>query len=127
MSDYHESTRELHWIVSSDAPKCADELSFTSRDEKGRITWRDPSPAKTDYWEVHRQYGRSLAFELLDLIHNPEREQDKDGNADNWFGYIAGEIARKESMMRLKFNTDGLGIGFFEAIGEHLIHGRYNR
>ena len=128
MNEYQEITRELLWIVPSDAPKCPDDLSFTSRHETyGRINWWDPTPANTDYWEVHRQQGRAMAFELLDLINNPERERDEDGNTPNWFGCIAGEIARTESLMREKYNTDGLGLGFFEAIGEHLMTGRYNR
>ena len=123
--DFAETIRELHWLLSPDAPKCADDLSFVSRD--GRINWWDVTPTNTDYWEVHRQHGRAMAFELLDLIHNPEREQDEDGMAFNWFGQIASTIARTEAEYRLKYNTDGLAIGFFEAIGEHLINGIYNR
>ncbi len=126
-SDRYYSTRELHWSIRPGMPKCADDLSFTSRNEMGRINWWDVSPAKTDYWEVHRQYDRAMALELLDLIHNPEREQNENGRAPNWFGEIAGAIARTESECRRKYNTDGLGLGFFEAIGEHLINGRYNR
>lgn len=124
---YVQSTHKLHWIVHPDAPKCADDLSFTSRDEHGRIDWWVVSPADSDYWEVHRQYGRSLAFELLDLIHNPERETDEGGNPPNWFAYIASAVVRRDPMIRQKYNTDGISAGFFEAIGQHLITGRYNR
>lgn len=98
-----------------------------TRPETGPIKWFDPTPANTDYWEVHRQQGRAMAFELLDLINNPDRERDENGDTPNWFGYIAGAIARTETLMRQKYNTDGLGIGFFEAIGEHLMTGGYNR
>lgn len=125
--DYTPTTRELHWLVFPGMPKCADDLSFTSRNEHGGINWWDVTPVKTNYWEVHRQHGRAMALELIDLIHNPEREQDADGMAYNWFLQIAGEIARTESTFRRKYNTDGLGLGFFEVIGEHLINGVYNR
>ena len=125
--NYRNLTRDVHWLRFPDMPKCPDDLSFTSREEHGRMNWWDVTPAKTNYWEVHRQYGRAMALELLDLINNPEREQDEDGMAINWFSYIAGEIARTESECRRKYNTDGLGLGFFEAIGEHLINGVYNR
>ncbi len=125
--NYSEITKELHWLLCPNMPKCADDLSFTSRHENGRINWWDVTPTKTDYWEVHRQHGRAMAFELLDLIYNPERELDEYGDTPNWFKWIAGEIARTEVAYRQKYNTDGLYIGFFEAIGEHLITGHCNR
>ncbi len=124
---YCNLIRQLHWVQFPGMPKCADDLTFTSRDDDGRINWWDVTPPKTNYWEVHRQYGRAMALELLDLIHNPEREQDEDGMAFNWFSQIAGEIARTETACRLKYSTDGVYIGFFEAIGEHLTNGIYNR
>ena len=127
MEDYSYSTRELRWLTFPGMVKCVDDLSFTSRVENGSINWWDISPAKTNYWTVHKEYGRAMALELLDLIHNPEREEDEDGQAFNAFGQIAGAIVRFENECRRKYNTDGMSIGFFEAIGEHLTNGNYNR
>ena len=119
IDEYYDVTRKLGWGVHPLMPKCIDDLSFVSRGENGPTNWFDVSPAKTDRWEVHRQYGRAMAIEYLDLINNPKRT-DKLPKKFNLFEQIAGTIARTESECRRKYNTDGLGLGFFEVIGEYI-------
>ena len=118
-----------HWVLPADAPKAVDDLSFTSRDEMGRIDWWDVTPTKTDCWSVHQQHGRALALELLDLCHNPGREKDEDGEDiyEHTFGFIASKIARQPMLMANKMRTDGIYIGFFDVISEYPINGRVNR
>lgn len=107
------------WNASPGAARTVDELSFTSRDELGRFNWWDVTPPKTNYWHVHEMLGRAYAFELLDLIHNPNRVDEVPTNA---FGAVAAEIVRQGHKM-----NDGLYIGFFAVFSEYLIEGRAAR
>ena len=111
-----ETRRRFKWLVPSDAPRTIDDLPFTSRKDD-RFKWWDVEPPKTEYWHPHQALGRAYAFELLDLIHNPEREEIP----DDTFASIAAEIVRQRPYM------DGLYIGFFEVISEYLITGRVDR
>src|SRR6266705_3577058 len=70
-----EVNRRTTWLVpKSGSPQSAEDLSFTSRDERG-INWWNVTPQKTDYWHAHEMLGRAYAFELLDLIHRPSKER----------------------------------------------------
>lgn len=72
-----KASRKTRWLVSSTSPKSVDELTFTSRDELGPINWWDVAIPKTNYWDVHHTLGRAYAFELFDLLHNPEATDDE--------------------------------------------------
>ena len=112
-------TKQRKWLVPSNTPQTVDDLTFTSRDSEGRICWWDVTPPKTDYFPVFEKLGRAYAFELLDLIHNPEK---KEQIALETFGFISAEITRQGVTM-----NDGLYFGFFGAISEFLIAGECNR
>ena len=111
------------WLLPANAPRTIDDLNFTSRDETGSLNRWDVTPTKTDYWSVHQQHGRALAFEFLDLLHNPDGEDIH----EHTFGLIASEIVSQPMPMADKMRTDGIYIGFFELISEYLINGRVDR
>lgn len=117
-----KASRKTQWLVSSTSAKSADDLSFTSRDEMGHINWWSVTPPKTDYWHVHYTLGRAYAFELLDLLHNPEA---KDNNTHalgqisttiaHWMHTVAGSAA------------SGMADGFFSVISEFVSTGTAGR
>ncbi len=69
-----ESKRKTTWLLCGNLPKTSDDLPFVSRDTEGGTNWWSVIPPNTDYWHAHQVLGRAYAFDLLDLIHNPEAE-----------------------------------------------------
>lgn len=112
--------RKSTWIVSVDSPKTVDDLNFTSRNENGTINWWDVTPPKTDYWHAHQYLGRGYAFEVLDLVNNPEAE-DVEGHE---LGCIMEAIARSRMCVS---GAEGIAHGFFEVISEYVTTGTANR
>jgi hypothetical protein len=108
------------WLVPSSAAKTVDDLSFTSRDAAGRMCWWDVTPPKTEYWQAHVVLGRAYAFELLDLIHNPEADVPP-----KIIGYIAQDIFRWSRVQ--PWGAGGVPHGFFEALSEFMVTGTTNR
>lgn len=111
--------RKSEWYVPGDAPKTADDMTFTSRDLQGRICWWDVTLPKTNYWSAHVVLGRAYAFELLDLINNPEAEESK-----HILSYIVGD------QMRWKGQDPCGGAiieGFHQVISEYLATGKVDR
>lgn len=117
-----EASRKTRWLVSSTAPKSVDDLTFTSRDELGRINWWSVTVPKTDYWHVHHTLGRAYAFELLDLLHNPEATDD-DPHA---LGCISTSIAHWMQTVAGSAAT-GMADGFFSVISEFVSTGTADR
>ncbi|MGL6160449.1 hypothetical protein [Microbulbifer sp.] len=109
--------RKAKWRVPDDAPRTVDELNFTSRDPEGRIRWWDITRPKTDYWHALEYLGRGYAFELLDLINNP----NKKGEVDHVFRCVAQEIVRERS------SDDGVASGFFAVFSEYMVTGTASR
>jgi hypothetical protein len=108
-----EVTRRTTWLVpKSGPPKTADDLSFTSRGERG-INWWDVVPPKTDYWHVHEMLGRAYAFELLDLINRPSKERP------NVAAYVCKAVGQW-SVSADRSADGGMADGFFAVIGEFL-------
>jgi hypothetical protein len=112
--------KKSKWLVPSSAAKTVDDLSFTSRDAAGRVCWWDVTPPKTEYWHAHVVLGRAYAFELLDMIHNPDADVPP-----GIVGYIAQDIFRWSRAQR--WGADGVPHGFFEALSEFMVTGTTNR
>jgi hypothetical protein len=111
--------RRARWYVPQNAPKDAEDLTFTARDSEGRFSWWDVTLPKTDYWAAHAVLGRAYAFELLDLINNPKAEYHKQ---------ILAFIV--EAQMRWRGNDPCGGAivhGFHEVLSEYLATGTANR
>lgn len=111
--------RKAEWYVPADAPKTADDMTFTSRDQQGCICWWDVTLPKTDYWHAHQVLGRAYAFEFLDLINNPEADE-----SEHILAFIVG------AQMRWR-GADPCGgaivHGFHEVISEYLTTGTASR
>ena len=116
-----KASRKTRWVVPTDAPKSVDELGFTSRDEIGAINWWDVIPPKTEYWAAHYELGRAYAYELLDLLNNPEAE----GENTHVMGCISTAIARW--MRSITGAATGMADGFFSVMSEFVATGTVNR
>jgi hypothetical protein len=114
--------RKTHWVVGADSPRTADQLSFTSRDDEGRICWWSVQPPQTNYWHVHQMLGRAYAFEVLDLLHNPDAEP---GN-ERYLGFIISAIARWLPTVS-STAASGIADGFFSVISEYVATGTASR
>ncbi|WP_326536856.1 hypothetical protein [Pseudorhodoferax sp.] len=117
-----ETSRKTAWIVSTNAPKTADELTFTARDAEGRMIWWDVTPPRTNYWHVHEMLGRAYAFEVLDLLNNPSAEKDNEWTV----GFTLGAIARWLPDVSGSA-ASGIADGFFKVIGEYAATGTASR
>ena len=113
--------RKTKWLVTKGAPKVVEDLSFFTRDSAGRAVWWDVTPPKTDYWHVHEMLGKAYAFELLELVNNPEAE-----HASGLVKNVA------EAVARCAWTTpgcagQGMASGFFEVLGEYIQTGTASR
>ena len=117
-----KASRKTRWLVRTKSAKSADDLTFTSRDQKGCINWWDVVAPKTDYWGVHHSLGRAYAFEVLDFLNNPESE-DVNGSE---LGFICGAIARWLPTVAGTAAT-GMADGFYGAISEFVSTGTVDR
>jgi hypothetical protein len=115
-------SRKTSWVVPPDAPRTADDLPFTSRDEKGFIRWWDVTPPNTEYCHPHDALGRAYAFELLDLLNNPKADDDK----AHYLRFISGAITRWRSTVS-GGAAESMADGFFDVIGEFLTTGTARR
>jgi hypothetical protein len=111
-----------HWLLFGNAAKKVEDLPFVGRDSEDRLNWWTVTPPKTDHWGVHQMLGRAYAFELLDLVHNPEAEKLNE--------HIISRIA--DAMMRWRMTAEpcageAIPHGFFEVLSEYLVIGRVNR
>jgi hypothetical protein len=115
------TSRTTQWLLGPAAARSVDELSFTTRDELGRIDWWNVTPPKTDYWPAHQQLGRAYAFELLDLLNNPRAVDQQRvlssvlGSIARWLPGVAGTGA------------EGMADGFFAVVDEYVATGSANR
>ena len=111
--------RKSEWYVSGNAPKSADDLTFTSRDSNGCICWWDVTLPKTDYWSAHVVLGRAYAFEFLDLINNPEAEESE---------HILSHIVSAQMRWRGHDPCGGAIVeGFHQVISEYAVTGSASR
>lgn len=111
--------RKTRWHVSNNSPKTVDELPFFGRDERGHAKWWDVTLPKTDYWHAHQMLGRAYAFDLLDLLNNPEGEFP-----EHILSFIVG------AQIRWQGNDPCGGAvvhGFHEVLSEYLETGTANR
>ena len=120
--DILETSRKTRWLVTPNAAKSVDELTFTSRDSEGRINWWDVMPPKTDYWHVHEMLGRAYAFEVLDLLNNPKAEHGNEAS----LGFIIGAIARWLPTVSGTASS-GMADGFFRVVSEYVATGSASR
>ncbi|MBK7002997.1 MAG: hypothetical protein IPH35_24635 [Rhodoferax sp.] len=118
-----KASRKTRWLVGSAAPKSVDELTFTSRDEKGVINWWSVTVPKTNRWGVHYELGRAYAFELLDLLNIPESTDDD----THVLGCISTAIARWMQTVAGSCAATGMADGFFSVISEFVSTGTVNR
>ena len=116
-----KTSRKTRWLVTSNAPKSVDELGFTSRDEGGAFNWWDVMPPKTEHWGAHYELGRAYAYELLDLLNNPEAEEEN----THVMGCISTAIARW--MPSVTGAATGMADGFFSVMSEFVATGTVNR
>lgn len=116
------TSRKTNWIVTDRAAQTVDQLSFTSRDSVGRINWWDVKPPKTDYWHAHVILGRAYAFEVLDLLNNPNAK----GDNEHTLGYIMDAISRWVATPGIP-GASGMAHGFFSAISEYVARGTADR
>lgn len=121
-SNMKETSRRTRWIVSSSAPKCAEELTFTARLENGHFGWWQVTPPKTNYWHVHQMLGRAYAFEVLDLVNNPATEEESRG----CLRFILGAIAEWLPTVR-GTAASGIADGFHDVISEYVSTGTASR
>lgn len=86
------------------------DLTFVKSDGATRpFFWSTPK-LKTDEWSVHEEVGRSFGHEFLELL--------KEGNLNaKAFSWIATDISLSGA------DNDGMLIGFFDVISEHLVTG----
>lgn len=117
-----KASRKTKWLVSNSAPKSVDELNFTARDAQGHIIWWNVTPPKTEYWHVHHELGRAYAFEVLDLLNNPNAERDH----ERVLGFIMAEIARWLPSVSGSAAT-GIADGFFGVVSEYVATGTASR
>lgn len=115
-----EARRRTSWVVLASSPKSVDDLSFTSRDSAGRLCWWDVEPPRTDYWHAHQVLGRAYAFELLELLNQPEHDAPK-----HMLALIAEGMAR--STRGTPGAREGMRHGFFEVLSEYLLTGTADR
>ena len=107
------------WHVGDEKIKTPDDLTFTSRNEKGHRCWWDVTPPNTDYWHAHQMLGRAYGFELLDLINNPGAELP-----EHFLSCIV------DAQMRWQGNDPCGGAvvhGFHEVLSEYLATGTADR
>ena len=117
-----KTSRKTRWLITTSSPNCVDNLTFTSRDEKGCIRWWDVVVPKTNYRDVHHSLGRAYAFEVLDFLNNPEA-QDVNGCE---LGFICEAIARWMPTVAGSAAT-GMADGFFDVISEFVSTGTADR
>lgn len=111
--------RKTRWYTSNLSPKTVDELTFFGRNEAGFANWWNVTLPKTDYWHAHQVLGRAYAFELLDLLNNPESEFP-----EHILSYIVGAQLRWQG----KDPCGGAVVhGFHEVLSEYLATGTANR
>lgn len=116
------TSRKTQWGISSMSPKCVEDLSFVARDSENRMIWWSVVPPKTDYWHVHEVLGKAYAFELLDLMNNPDAEKCP----PHILAYIAGAIHRWSTSVS-PGAADGMTHGFFGVLSEYMSTGTANR
>lgn len=111
-----ETRRKTRWIISARSPKRVEDLTFFSRDASGRAQWWDVAPPKTDYWHAHEVLGRAYALEILDLLNNPETEE----NCTHVLRCVLEAILRNP-------RSEGMVSGFNAVISEWCATGTANR
>lgn len=114
------ANRKTEWILAGKPIQSVDDLSFFHRDGNG-VNWWDVVPPKTSYWHVHQLLGRAYAFELLDLLNNPDAEYP-----DRILTCITGAM-RKQSKMKNSWEGEAIQDGFFEVLSEYLGTGKVSR
>ena len=117
-----KSSRKTRWLVGSLAPKSTDDLTFTTREENASFNWWNVTPPKTEYWAAHYELGRAYAYELLDLLNNPEAIDDN----THVLGCISTSIARWMPSVAGSAAT-GMADGFFSVISEFVSTGTADR
>lgn len=117
-----EVRKRTRWVLCGNSPKDPDDLPFTCRDENGRYVWWTLTPPNTDYWHVHQVLGRAYAFELLDLMNNPEAEYP-----EHILSFITNAMMRWRLTVSQPGAGEGVIHGFFEVIGEYIATGTANR
>lgn len=113
------ASKRAPWLIPSDAPTKPDDLTFFGRDAKGLANWWSVTLPRTSYWHAHQVLGRAYAFELLDLINNPQAEFP-----EHILAYIVAAQARSSE-------PDPCGgavvFGFHEVLSEYLATGTASR
>jgi hypothetical protein len=85
------------------------------------MIWWSVTPAKTDYWSVHKILGRAYAFELFDLLNNPAAESN-----EHVLGCIAAAMLSTVSRTG-DWREATMVEGFFDVVGEYISTGKVNR
>lgn len=115
------TSRKTRWGIPANAPKCPEELPFVGRDDNGRIVWWNVTAPNTDYWHVHEILGRAYAFDLLDMINNPEAEYPP-----HVLAYVTDAMRRWGAMQPLGV-AEGVTHGFFGVLSEYISTGTADR
>lgn len=116
-----KATRKTSWILCGNIPKTSDDLPFVDRDAEGGMCWWSVIPPNTDYWHAHQVLGRAYAFDLLDLINNPEAEFPK-----HIISHIVDSMARWRATVS-PCAGEAMPHGFFEVLSEYITTGKVNR
>lgn len=116
-----QTSRKTKWLITTDAPKCPEDLHFVGRDSAGRIIWWNVTPPNTDYWGAHQSLGKAYAFELLDMVNNPEAEFPP-----HVLAYVTDAI-RRWSPGVSHCAAEGMTHGFFGVLSEYISTGTANR
>jgi hypothetical protein len=85
------------------------------------MIWWSVTPAKTDYWNVHKILGRAYAFELFDLLNNPAAESN-----EHVLGCIAAAMLSTVSRTG-DWREATMVEGFSDVVGEYISTGKVNR
>ena len=112
-----EVKNKTKWIVSSLAATKPSELNFVDHNDSVRFSWWNVAPPNTDYGHAHEMLGKAYAYEFLDMINNPIK--DEDHSQDGILAFIARDMAAQRSDYRMEAIADG----FWRVINEYLLHG----
>jgi hypothetical protein len=115
------TSRKTCWNISQSAPKCPEDLPFVARDSQDRMVWWNVTPPKTDYWHAHEILGRAYAFDLLDLINNPNAEYPP-----HILAYVTCAIQRWSAGVPAGV-AEGMMHGFFGVLSEYISTGTADR
>lgn len=116
-----QAKRRTSWLLNPNGPRSVDDLRFVRRDTAGRANWWAVTPPDTDYWSAHATLGRAYAFDLLDLMNNPDGECP-----EHILAYIASSMIPWMATVSPGAG-EAIPHGFFQVLSEYMTTGEVSR